>query len=84
MDHIVTDNRKKNKYQLNDSIYNEPTFYSNSFNLSSWTRDPLPVVTVSLRGVNKHRETTVDSITCLWDSGDTDIMIKIKHTKYYE
>ena len=26
----------------------------------------------------------IASLTCLWDSGDTNSMINIKHTKYYE
>ena len=59
-------------------------FDHNSFNWSSGTRDPLTVVTVSLRGGKKHRSTTVDGLTFLWDSGATNIMIKIRHTKYYE
>ena len=53
MDHVVTDNIKKNKYQHNDAIDNDLTFDNNSFNLYSGTKDPLPVVTFSLRGGNK-------------------------------
>ena len=48
LDHIVTVHIKTTKYQLNDTIYNEPMFDTNSFNLSRGTEDPLPVVTVSL------------------------------------
>ena len=76
--------KTKSKDQLNDAIYNEPKFDTNSFNLSIRTRDPLPVVTVGLQGVKKHRETTVAGLTCMWDSGATGRMIKTKHTNYYE
>ena len=48
LDHVVTDNIKTNKDQLNSAIYNEPAFDTNRFNLSSDTRDPLLVVTVTL------------------------------------
>ena len=63
MDHVVTNNIKTNKDQLNDTIYNELTFDANIFNLSSGTKDPLPVVTVSLQGGNKHRKTTISGLT---------------------
>ena len=84
LDHVVIDNINTNKCQLNDTIYNDTAFDNNSFNLSICNRDPLPVVTVTLLVSKKHRATTVDGITCVWDSGATDNMIKIKHTKYYE
>ena len=84
LDHVVTDNIKTNKYQLNEAIYNDPTFDTSVFNSSSGTRDLLPVVTVTLREAKKPRATTVADITCLWDSGVTNRMVKIKHTKYYE
>ena len=83
LNHVVTYNLKNYKDQINEAINREPTFDASSFNLSSGTRDPLPVVTVSLLGVNKHRAITVAGITCLWDSGATDSMIKIRHTKHY-
>ena len=82
--YVVTDNKNKSKDQHNDAIYNEPTFDTDNFNLSSWNKDPLPVVTISLRGGNKYRATTVAILTCLRDSGATNTMIKIIHTKYYE
>ena len=78
----MTDNIKTNKDQHNDVIENEPNF-DGSFNLSRRTKDPLPVVTIRLRGVRKHRATTVDGLTCLWIIGATNRMIKIRHTKYY-
>ena len=59
MDHVVTNNLKTNKYQSDEAINNQPTFDTNNFDLSSSTSDPLTVVTVSLRGRNKHRATTV-------------------------
>ena len=58
----MNDNIKKNKDQRNDAIENEPNF-DNSFNLSSGTRDLLPIVTVSILGGKKHRATTVAGIT---------------------
>ena len=84
MDNVVTDTIKTNKDQHNDAIYNEPTFDTKFFNLYSGTKEPIQVVTVSLQGCNKHRAKTVSGITCLWDSRDTNRMIKIRHTKYYE
>ena len=84
LDHVVTDNIKTNKYQSYYAIYNVLMFDTNSFNLSSGTRHPLPVVTVTLQGSKKHRATTVACLTLLWDRGATDSMIKRKHTKYYE
>ena len=75
LDHVVTNNLKKNKDRSNEAINNEPTFDTSNFNLSSSNSNPLPVVTVYLRRINKHRETTVSCITCLWDSGATNTMI---------
>ena len=37
LDHVVTDNIKTNKDQHNEAIYNELTFDTNGFNLSSGT-----------------------------------------------
>ena len=51
LNNILTDNIKTNKYQHNDVIDNELKFDNNSFNLSSGTRYPLPVVTVSIKMV---------------------------------
>ena len=84
MDHIGTNNLNTNTDQINEANNNEPTFNNNSFNLSSRTSDPLPLVTVSLQGGNKHRATTISDITCLWDSGSTNSTMKRKHTKHYE
>ena len=61
--HVVTKNIKDYNYQYNDAIDNELTLDNSSFNLSSDNRDTLPVVTVSLRGGKKHRETVVAGIT---------------------
>ena len=54
----MTDNINTNKYQRNDAIEIEPKFDS-SYNLSRWTKYPLPVVTVSFQVGNKHRSMTV-------------------------
>ena len=84
LDHVVKDNLKNYKDQSNEAINSEPTFDTSSFNLSSGTRYPLPVVTVSLLGGKKHRATTVAVLTLLWDSGATNSMIKRQHTNNYE
>ena len=63
LDHIVKDNIKTNKDQLNDTIYNGPTFDTNDFNSSSSTRDPLPLLTATLRGGKKHIAMTVAGLT---------------------
>ena len=76
LDHLVTKNFKNNKYRSNDSINSEPAFDISNFNLSIGTSNPLTLITVSLRGAKKHRVTTVSGLTCLWDSGTTDRMIK--------
>ena len=54
------------------------------FKLSSGTKELVPVVTVSLRGGKKQRATMFSVLTWLWDSGDTNIMIKRWHTKPYK
>ena len=82
--HVVTDNLNNYKDQSNEAIKNEPTFDTINFNLSGGTIDPLPVVTVYLRGGNKHGAMTVSGLTCFWDIGATYSMIKIRHTKHYE
>ena len=79
----VTDNIKTNKDHYNDANKTDPDF-DNSFNFSNGTKEPLPVVTVSLRGGKKQRAKTVAGITRLLDSGATGIMIKKRYTKYYE
>ena len=82
--HVVTDNLNNYKYQSNESINNEQTFDTSSFNLSSSTSDPLPVVTIYLRRGKKNIATTAACLTRLWYSGVTNRMIKIRHTKNYE
>ena len=80
----MTNNIKDYNDQYNDAIDNEPTLDDDGFNLSIGTRDPLTVVTVSIRGGKKHRETVVAGLTCSWDSGATGSMIKRRHTEHYE
>ena len=84
LDHIVTENLKNNKYQINEAINSDPKFDTSNFNLSSGTSNPLLVVTVSIRGGNKHRATTVAGLTCLWDNGATNSTIKRRHTMHYK
>ena len=49
LDHLVTNNIKYYNYQYNYAIDNEMTPYNSSFNLSSGTINPLPVVAVPPR-----------------------------------
>ena len=58
--------------------------FDNKFSLYSVTKDPLLVVTARLQGGKKHRATMIYGLTCLWDSGSTNIMIKRRHTKPYD
>ena len=51
----MTENIKKNKNQFNDAIEYEPKF-DGKFCLSTGTKDPLPVLTVSLWGVKKKEQ----------------------------
>ena len=62
-DHVVTNNTKNSNDQYNDAIDNELTLYNNSLNLFSGARDPLPVVTITLRGGKKHRANIVAGLT---------------------
>ena len=82
--HLVTNNLKSYRYQSIEAIKNELTFDASNFNLSNDNINPLPVVTVSLQGGKKHRETAVAGLTFLWDRVGTNRMIKIKHTKNYK
>ena len=77
LDLVVTDKLNIYKDQINEAINSDPAFDNSSFNLSSGTSDPLPVVTVSLRGGKKHIATTVAGLTCLWD-----IYLKCGTTKW--
>ena len=80
LDHVVTNNIK-NINQYDDAIEYDPKL-DGKFSLSSGTnRDLLTVVTVSLRGGKKHRETIIYGLTCIWDSVYTKIMIKRQHNK---
>ena len=56
---LVT-NRINNIDQCNDSIEYETNF-DDQFNLSSRTKDPLPLVTVILRGGKKKRATIIEA-----------------------
>ena len=80
MDHVVTNNIETNKDQPNDPIDYEAMF-GNSFNLSSGNKYPLPVDSVSLQGVKKHRAMNVADVTCLWDNRATNITIKRKQSQ---
>ena len=79
---VLINNIKKNNNQHNDAIENEPKF-NNIFSLSIGTKDPLPVVTFSIRGGKKQISSMVDGLTLLWNSRATNSVIKIKHTKNY-
>ena len=83
LDHIVTDNTRKNKNHHRDAIENDPNFDS-KFSLYRGIKDPLPVVNASLRGGKKQMEMMISVSTCLWGSGATNSMIKIKYTRKYK
>ena len=57
----MNNNTKTNKDQRDDVIGNDPKFDS-SFNLYRGTKDPLPVVTVSLLGGKKYTAMDVSGI----------------------
>ena len=80
--HMVTNNIN-NKYQRNDAIEYEPKFDS-KFSLSSGTKYPLPVVSVSFRGGRNKGQILISGLTCLWYIGANNIMIKRRHTKPYD
>ena len=82
LDNLVKNNIN-NKGRFNYAIEYEPKF-DIKFSWSSGTKDPLPVVTVSLQLIKKHRATIISGTTCLWDRGATYIMIKRWHTKPYD
>ena len=63
MYHVVTNNLNTNKDQPNESINNEPTSNTNSFNLSRGNINPLTVLALSLIGGKKHRSMTVAGLT---------------------
>ena len=79
----MTDNINKNKNQHNDDIEYEPKC-DGKFSLSNRTKDPLPVVTVWLRGGKKQPVKIISSLMCLWDNGATNRIIKRRPTKYYK
>ena len=84
LDHVLTNNLKNNKDQINEAINSELTFDSSNYNLSSGTINPLPVVTVSLRGGKKQIETTVSSLTFLWGVRATNSMINRRDMNHYD
>ena len=79
----VVTNNINNINQFDDAIEYEPKF-DNKFSLYSGTKYPPTIVTVSLQGGKKYRSTIISSLTCLWDSGATNSMIKRKHTWPYD
>ena len=80
MFHVVKNNIKKYKDQHNDNIENDLDFDS-SFNLPSRTKYPLLLVTDSLKGGRKNKTRADAGLTCLYNSGATNMMIKIRLIK---
>ena len=70
--------------QLNDAIDIELKFYSSNNLANNPVKDTPPIVTISLRGRNKYKETLNLGITFLWGIGSTNIMINCKHIKNYK
>ena len=82
LDHVVTNNIN-NKNQCNYTIEYDPKFDSKS-SLSSGTKDPLPVVSVSILGDKKKRVTIISSLPSMFYIRSTNCMIKSQHTKPYK
>ena len=82
MDHVVSTNINSN--QVNGVTKNELEFDSSNSIANIHIKDNKHIVTVSLRGGNKSRHTLKLSLTCLWNSEFTGIMIKCKHINYYK
>ena len=77
----MNDNIKNNNNKCNDAIEYDPKF-DNIFILSSGTKYPLAVATEIFRGGRKQGATTIAGLTCLWDSGSINSIIKRQHTKH--
>ena len=80
LDHVVTNNIKKNNNENNGATEYEPRV-NNKFSLASGSNYPLTVVTVILIGGKKQTATTIAGLTFLWDSRNTDRVVKRKRTK---
>ena len=71
------------KYQCDGAIDNDRKF-DNNFSLSSGiSMGTSPVITFSLIGSKKNKATIIARLTCQWNNGDTNSMIKRKHTRPY-
>ena len=77
-------NKIKVKDQFNYAIAYNPRFYNKLILSSEPIRDPLPVLTVKLKGMNKNKANIIDVLTCLYDSGSNDSMIKRKYKIPYD
>ena len=73
-------NNTNNKYHHTANIKYEPKFGTEG-SLSSEAKDPLPVLTVSILGVQKQRVTIIYGLICLCESRANDITIKRQHNK---
>ena len=83
LDHVVTFNIENNKNQHNYVIEYLPKF-GNTFSLYIGTKDPIQLVTASLRREKKQRITMIAILTFLWYRRATDSMTKRWPTKHYE
>ena len=82
LDKIVV-NKLKSKNKSNNARAYEPKI-DGKFGLCNGTSmDPLPVVTFSLRRGKKNGVKIIASLTYLWYSGATNIMMNRKHTGPY-
>ena len=78
----MSDNIKYN--QLNGIIDNELVIDSSNSLANNPIKDTLPIVITGLRFGKRSKHTLNSGLTCLWDSGATNIMIKHKHINPYE
>ena len=83
MEHIVITNIKEYN-KVNDVVDNRMKFDSSSGINDIPTEDTQPIVTLSLGGIKKYRNTLVSDLSWLWLIGAFDIMINRNHTKPYK
>ena len=81
LDHVVNININNN--QVNDAVNNKLEFDSSNSLSNNPVKDPLPIVTVILRGGKKSRKILNSDLICLWDIGSTDRMIKSNYINTY-
>ena len=80
--HVLITNINHN--QVNDAIYNELKFDGSNNLVNNTVEDSLTILTIMLRGGKYSRQTFKSGLTCLYNSGATDSMIKLMHIHIYK